>query len=66
MVFFDLSCTTKYIIIIIEKAGKWVLLCCTLGAMRITIIHYRRVKFESNDNYHCIRKTILNEDDLSA
>ncbi|KAF0758250.1 ATP-dependent DNA helicase PIF1-like [Aphis craccivora] len=25
----------------------------TLGAVWITIIHYRRVKFESNDNYHC-------------
>ncbi|KAF0691558.1 Uncharacterized protein FWK35_00033827 [Aphis craccivora] len=49
-----------------KKTGKWVPICCTLGAMWITIIHYRRVKFESNDNYHCIRKKILNEDDLSA
>ncbi|KAF0762597.1 Uncharacterized protein FWK35_00016144 [Aphis craccivora] len=24
------------------------------------------VKFQSNDRYHCIRKTILNGDDLSA
>ncbi|KAF0771650.1 hypothetical protein FWK35_00001273 [Aphis craccivora] len=47
-----------------KKAGKWI--CCTLGAVWITIIHYRRVKFESNDNYHCIQKTIMNEDDLSA
>ncbi|KAF0730682.1 Uncharacterized protein FWK35_00016994, partial [Aphis craccivora] len=30
------------------------------------ILYCRTVKFESNDNYHCIRKTILNEDDLSA
>ncbi|KAF0766487.1 Uncharacterized protein FWK35_00002986 [Aphis craccivora] len=49
-----------------KKAGKWVTLCCTLSAVRITIIYYRSVKFESNDSYHCIRKTILNEDDLSA
>ncbi|KAF0773331.1 Uncharacterized protein FWK35_00006550 [Aphis craccivora] len=48
-----------------KKAGKWVPLCCTLGAVWITI-YCRTVKFESNDNYHCIRKTILNEDDLSA
>ncbi|KAF0770745.1 hypothetical protein FWK35_00004408, partial [Aphis craccivora] len=41
-------------------------LCCTLGAVWITIIYYRRVKFEFNNNYHCIRKTILNEDYLSA
>ncbi|KAF0753425.1 hypothetical protein FWK35_00019888, partial [Aphis craccivora] len=39
---------------------------CTIGAVWITIIYYRRVKFESNDNYHCIRKTVLNEDDLST
>ncbi|KAF0753528.1 Uncharacterized protein FWK35_00013402, partial [Aphis craccivora] len=37
-----------------KKAGKWIPLCCTL------------VEFESNDNYHCIRKTILNDDDLSG
>ncbi|KAF0755060.1 Uncharacterized protein FWK35_00012585 [Aphis craccivora] len=49
-----------------QKAGKWVSLCCTLGIVWITIIHYRRIKFESNDYYHCIRKTILNEDDLPA
>ncbi|KAF0764325.1 Uncharacterized protein FWK35_00003953, partial [Aphis craccivora] len=46
--------------------GKWVPLCCTLGAIWIIIIYYRSVKFESNDRYHCIRKTILNADDLSA
>ncbi|KAF0759163.1 Uncharacterized protein FWK35_00038591, partial [Aphis craccivora] len=34
---------------IYKKAGKWVPLCCTLGTVWITIIHYRRVKFESND-----------------
>ncbi|KAF0714156.1 Uncharacterized protein FWK35_00032676 [Aphis craccivora] len=45
-----------------KKAGKWVPLCYTLGAVWITI-YCRTVKFESNDNYHCIRKTILNEDD---
>ncbi|KAF0725967.1 Uncharacterized protein FWK35_00027089 [Aphis craccivora] len=56
-----LSNNTHYL----KKSGKWVPLCCTLGAMWITI-YCRRVKFESNDNYHCIRKTILNEDDLSA
>ncbi|KAF0763909.1 Uncharacterized protein FWK35_00018404 [Aphis craccivora] len=49
-----------------KKVGKWVPLCCTLGAIWIIIIYYRGVKFESNDRYHCIRKTILNEDDLSA
>ncbi|KAF0770212.1 hypothetical protein FWK35_00015874, partial [Aphis craccivora] len=48
------------------KSGYVGTACCTLGAVWITIIYYRRVKFESNDNYHCIRKTILNEDDLSA
>ncbi|KAF0766848.1 hypothetical protein FWK35_00004982, partial [Aphis craccivora] len=41
-------------------------LCCTLSAVWIIVIYYRSVKFESNDRYHCIRKTILNEDDLSA
>ncbi|KAE9525429.1 hypothetical protein AGLY_014229 [Aphis glycines] len=40
---------------------KWVLLSSTLGAVWIII----SVKFEFNDRYHCIRKTILNEDDLS-
>ncbi|KAF0766879.1 Uncharacterized protein FWK35_00003806 [Aphis craccivora] len=49
-----------------KKIGKWVPLCCTLGAVWIIIIYYSSVKFESNDNYHCIRKTILNGDDLSA
>ncbi|KAF0702213.1 Uncharacterized protein FWK35_00029913, partial [Aphis craccivora] len=39
----------------IKKAGKWVPLCCTLGAVWITI-YYRRVKFEFNDNYHCYTK----------
>ncbi|KAF0773926.1 hypothetical protein FWK35_00000466, partial [Aphis craccivora] len=29
-------------------------------------ILYKSIKFESNDSYHWIRKTILNEDDLSA
>ncbi|KAE9528745.1 hypothetical protein AGLY_012320 [Aphis glycines] len=38
----------------------WVPLCCTIGR------YYLCVKFETNDSYHCIRKTILNEDDLSA
>ncbi|KAF0745888.1 Uncharacterized protein FWK35_00032571, partial [Aphis craccivora] len=34
----------------LKKAGKWVPLCCTLGAVWITIILcYRSVKFESND-----------------
>ncbi|KAF0755991.1 Uncharacterized protein FWK35_00021914, partial [Aphis craccivora] len=33
-----------------KKAGKWVPLCCTLGAVWITI-YCRTVKFESNDNY---------------
>ncbi|KAF0767953.1 Uncharacterized protein FWK35_00012343 [Aphis craccivora] len=51
--------------LLLKKAGKWVPLCCTLGVVWITI-YCRTVKFESNDNYHCIRKTILNEDDLSA
>ncbi|KAF0772796.1 Uncharacterized protein FWK35_00007463 [Aphis craccivora] len=50
----------------IKKAGKWVPLCCTLGAVWIIIIYYRSIKFESNDSYHCIRKTILNGDHLSA
>ncbi|KAF0774148.1 hypothetical protein FWK35_00001992 [Aphis craccivora] len=58
----------KFIIFIVslnyKKAGKWVPLCCTLGAVWITI-YCRTVKFESNDNYEK-RKTILNEDDLSA
>jgi len=45
-----------------KKAGKWVPLCCILGALWITIIYYRSVKFESNDSYDCIRKTILNEE----
>ncbi|KAF0766092.1 Uncharacterized protein FWK35_00001983 [Aphis craccivora] len=56
-------------ILINKKVGKWVALCCTLGAVWITIIYYRSVKFESNDRYqyyHCIQKTILNGDDLSA
>ncbi|KAE9524623.1 hypothetical protein AGLY_014673, partial [Aphis glycines] len=34
----------------IIKAGKWVLLCCTLGTVWITIVYYRSVKFESNDS----------------
>ncbi|KAF0770211.1 Uncharacterized protein FWK35_00015872 [Aphis craccivora] len=55
-----------YITSQVKKVGKWVPLCCTLGAVWIIIIYYRSVKFESNDRYHCIRKTILNEDDLSA
>ncbi|KAF0765432.1 Uncharacterized protein FWK35_00030581, partial [Aphis craccivora] len=50
----------------IKKAGKWLPLCYILGAVWITIIYYRSVKFVSNDSCHCIRKTILNEDDLSA
>ncbi|KAF0765720.1 Uncharacterized protein FWK35_00005455 [Aphis craccivora] len=66
---FIFNIETHHIIIttlqILKKAGKWVPLCCTLGAVWITI-YCRTVKFESNDNYHCIRKTILNEDDLSA
>ncbi|KAF0766301.1 Uncharacterized protein FWK35_00004034 [Aphis craccivora] len=50
-----------------DKWNKWIPLCCTLGAVWIIIIlYYRRVKFKSNDRYHCIRKTILNGDDLSA
>ncbi|KAF0760824.1 hypothetical protein FWK35_00012411, partial [Aphis craccivora] len=32
-----------------KKAGKWVPLCCTLGAVWITI-YCRTIKFESNDN----------------
>ncbi|KAF0759638.1 Uncharacterized protein FWK35_00018435, partial [Aphis craccivora] len=59
-------CAKKYRLRILKKVGKWVPLCCTLGAVWITISYYRRVKFESNDNYHCIPKTILNGDDLSA
>ncbi|KAE9545262.1 hypothetical protein AGLY_000805 [Aphis glycines] len=47
-----------------ESVNGWVPLCCTLGAVWIIIIYYRRVKFESNDRYHFIRKTILNEDDF--
>ncbi|KAF0754524.1 Uncharacterized protein FWK35_00015909, partial [Aphis craccivora] len=48
-------------------SAKWVPLCCTLGAVWIFIIYYyRSVKFESNDRYRCIRKTILYGDDLSA
>ncbi|KAF0764320.1 Uncharacterized protein FWK35_00007002 [Aphis craccivora] len=46
--------------------GKWVPLCCTLGAVWIIIIYYRSLKFESNNRYLCIRKTILNGNDLSA
>ncbi|KAF0760434.1 hypothetical protein FWK35_00012155 [Aphis craccivora] len=42
---------------------KWVPLCCTLGAVWIIIIYYRSVRL---NRYHCIRKTILNRDDLSA
>ncbi|KAF0756974.1 Uncharacterized protein FWK35_00009670, partial [Aphis craccivora] len=34
-----------------KKAGKWVPLCCTLGAVWIIIIYYKSVKFESNDKY---------------
>ncbi|KAF0755675.1 Uncharacterized protein FWK35_00024802, partial [Aphis craccivora] len=41
------------LIFINKKTSKWVPLCCTLGAVWITIIYYRSVKFESNDNYHC-------------
>ncbi|KAF0758712.1 hypothetical protein FWK35_00011395 [Aphis craccivora] len=53
----------------LKKADKWVYRSAvgTLGAVWITIIiYYRSVKFKSNDRYHCIRKTILNEDDLLA
>ncbi|KAF0712413.1 Uncharacterized protein FWK35_00030874, partial [Aphis craccivora] len=35
-----------------KKVGKWVPLCCALGAVWIIIIYYRSVKFESNDSYH--------------
>ena len=53
--------------IVIQKKKKRVSgLCCTLGAAWITIIYHTSVKFETNDSYNCIRKTILNEDDLSA
>ncbi|KAF0766387.1 Uncharacterized protein FWK35_00004203, partial [Aphis craccivora] len=31
-----------------KKAGKWVSLCCTLGAVCITIIHYRREELMTN------------------
>ncbi|KAE9527856.1 hypothetical protein AGLY_012680, partial [Aphis glycines] len=57
---------SKFQFSINSSKSKWVPLCCTLGTVWITIIYYRSVKFESNDRYHCIRKTILNEDDLSA
>ncbi|KAF0759866.1 AAA 11 domain-containing protein [Aphis craccivora] len=40
----------------VKKAGKWVSLCCTLVVVWINIIHSRRVKFESNDNYHLYTK----------
>ncbi|KAF0773708.1 hypothetical protein FWK35_00000662 [Aphis craccivora] len=33
-----------------KKVGKWVPLCCTLGAVWIFVIYYyRSVKFESNE-----------------
>jgi len=31
-----------------------------IGAVWITILYIKSVKFESNDRYHYIRKTILN------
>ena len=57
-------------IIQLKKAGKWMSLCCTLGG-GVDLGHrvgdyYVFVKFECNDSYHCIRKTILNGDDLSV
>jgi len=43
-----------------KRVVKWVTLCCIVG-------HYNEcIKFESNDRNHCIRTTIMNEDDLSA
>ncbi|KAE9538564.1 hypothetical protein AGLY_005663 [Aphis glycines] len=45
---------------LVADVVKWVPLCCTVDH------NYLRIKFESNDRYHCIRKTILNRDDLSA
>jgi len=36
-----------------KKSVKWVLFCYIVG-------HYNWcIKFESNEKYHCIRKTIL-------
>ncbi|KAF0715548.1 Uncharacterized protein FWK35_00036988, partial [Aphis craccivora] len=35
-----------------KKSGQvGILLCCTLGALWITIIYYKSVRFESNDSY---------------
>ncbi|KAE9537566.1 hypothetical protein AGLY_006589 [Aphis glycines] len=49
-----------------QNVVKWVPLCCTLGAVWITIILYRSIKLKSNDKYCCIRKTILNRDDVTT
>ncbi|KAF0741951.1 Uncharacterized protein FWK35_00018379 [Aphis craccivora] len=56
--FFEIAPLNK-----ILEPGKWVPLCCTLGAVWTTI---RSVKFVYNDGYHCIRKTILSGDGLSV
>ncbi|KAE9536857.1 hypothetical protein AGLY_006919 [Aphis glycines] len=49
--------------ILTKILGKWVPLCCTLrGGVDLGL---GLIKFECNDRYHCIRKTILNGDDLS-
>ena len=44
-----------------KNIGKWVPLCCT-----IDIDFHGCVKFVFNVIYHCIRKTIMSEDGLSA
>ncbi|KAE9543953.1 hypothetical protein AGLY_001642 [Aphis glycines] len=44
---------------------EWVPLNCIIGVVWFTIIH-RSITFESYDRYNCIRKMILNGDDLSA
>ena len=51
-----------------SKRTGWASLCCTVGG-GVRLVHrigpYNgSVKFESNDRYHCIRKTILNGDDM--
>ncbi|KAE9537395.1 hypothetical protein AGLY_006418 [Aphis glycines] len=55
----------------IDMVIKWVKLCCIVGIEWTLDIKYvgryiGRVKFESNNRYHCIKKTILNRNDLSA
>jgi len=47
-----------------KKVWKWVLLCCTVGYKKVTVMD--GVKFEFEDLISLYKNTILNEDGQSA